>query len=137
MIKLIIDLTMKLFGLTFKYLTVLMIVILLSNVKLMDMEESFQNTDLETSKAQVVTTELEREMTKEEQRIYDSVKKPNASKEIPEDVRFMQREMAKAYKAAVNQNPRFRQAAKKNKKVQKSHFTPDKGVEGQPINRDG
>ena len=128
---------MKLFGLTFKYLTVLMMVILLSNIKLMTIEESFQNINLETSKAQVVTTELQREMTKEEKKFYDSVTKPNAPKTIPDNVSFMQREMAKAYKAAVDENPRFKQAAKKNKKVQKSHFTPDKGAEGQPVNRDG
>lgn len=123
---------MKLFGVTFKYLSVLMVVILLYNVQLSKIEDTLSDMNEEKLK----TTELLREMTKEEQRSFDKIRKPDAPTEIPEDLRFMEKEMGKAYQQArFEANPRFKEAESLNNQFM-TMFPPDRR-KLQPIIREG
>ena len=127
-------LIMKLFGITFKFLTFLIVVILLSKAKLTKVEEYLQGTNLDLN-TEENTTEIEKKMTDEQKKTFQN--KPSAPKEIPMDLRFMQKELSKAYKLASNQNnPRFIEAESMNQKFM-SLFPEDKREVGVPLKREG
>jgi len=66
---------------------------------------------------------------------FDKIPKPTLSNKLPENIKFMQKEITKAYSLAISEeNPRFMEASTTNKKFM-SLFPIDKREEGIPVNR--
>jgi len=128
---------MKLFGKNFNILSLWILLILLVNVELTNIGEAVSELNGAEIQNQYSNTVHVGEFTAEQQKKFDSIKKPDLPLEMSDDIRFMQREISKAYSAARNEaNPRFAEAEAMNKKFM-SLFPEDKRDVGVPVNRAG
>lgn len=128
---------MKLICENLKFLALWVAIFLLVNVKTSRISEKSLNMNMFGSSSQNGAKSKMREMTEEEKQKFDKIKKPDLPDSIPEDVKFMQREISKSYfNAKTEFNPRFVEAEEKNKKFM-SLFPPDERAVGVPVNREG
>jgi len=128
---------MKLF---WKVFNVLFILILLSLTTKVQLTSVVTATDsLNKIKYEVINQN--RLFTKEEQKKFDSIKKPDIPEKMSDEIKFMQRELEKSYKKAQEQaNPRFKENEQLNEKMQakiKTLFPEDKRKVGVPVKREG
>ena len=77
-----------------------------------------------------------RKFSAEQQKQFDKIPKPTLSIEMSDNIKFMQKEISKAYSLAMSENNvRFMEAAAANEKFM-SLFPEDKSEEGIPVNRE-
>ncbi len=128
---------MKLFRNKFLFAKFLILVITLFTVNLLKLEEATKLNLAAATEEEYENSMQQRDMTEEEKKKFDSIRKPDAPSEIPQDVRFMQKELSRAYSEAKKEyNPRFMEAEAMNKKFM-SLFPKDKRAVGVPVNRAG
>lgn len=127
---------MKFFGKSFNFLSVFILLILLSYTMQTKLAESAAELNLSESSNQNQNI-IMGTFTDKQQKEFDSIKKPELPNQMPEDVRFMQKEISKAYNAAkIQYNPRFMESELMSQKFM-SLFPEDKRQVGVPVNREG
>jgi len=128
---------MKLFRTNLNILFILMFAFLIMNIRLAQLETDLTKVSYTSELEKLYSNTFpQRKFTPKEQLQFNKIKKPTMPSNISEKVKFLQKELTKAYyEANKKANPRFVEASEANKKFM-SLFPEDKREEGLPINRE-
>ncbi len=94
------------------------IILLLNKVNLSLTDSSISSSSLINGELKELNKMKVMEMTKEEKKKFESIKKPTLPSQMPADVKFMLKELTKTYRMAEKQvYPRFAETSEMNKKI--------------------